>query len=95
MLPCLHLAEEKQVVDDGQQMFATRPDMADIFFVLCVPDGAHDSGENEVGKSDNRVEWRPEFMAEIGDKYVEYLKGLGVLVESGEKTVERLYGKLE
>jgi hypothetical protein len=34
-------------------------------------------------------------MAEVGNKYVDYLKGLGVVVESGEKTVERLYGKLE
>jgi len=34
-------------------------------------------------------------MAEIGNKYVDYLKGLGIYVESGEIIVERLYGKLK
>lgn len=34
-------------------------------------------------------------MAEIGDKYAHYLNGLGIKVESGKDTVNRLYGKLE
>lgn len=32
-------------------------------------------------------------MAEIGDKYVTYLNGLGIKVESGKDTVNRIYGR--
>ena len=51
--------------------------------------------DNVIYMAESLLKLERDNMAEIGNKYVDYLKGLGVVVESGEKTVERLYGKLE
>jgi hypothetical protein len=51
--------------------------------------------DNVIYLAESLLQLERDNMAEIGNKYVHYLKGLGINVESGEKTVERIYGKLK
>ena len=51
--------------------------------------------DNVIYLAESLLQLERDNMAEIGNKYVDYLKGLGINVESGELTVERLYGKLK
>jgi len=51
--------------------------------------------DNVIYLAESLLQLERDNMAEIGNKYVDYLKGLGMHVESGEIIVERLYGKLK
>ena len=51
--------------------------------------------DNVIYMAESLLQLERDNMAEIGDKYARYLEGLGIKVESGKDTVNRLYGKLE
>jgi len=51
--------------------------------------------DNVIHMAESLLPIERDCMAEIGDKYVSYLKGLGIQVESGKDTVNRIYGKLK
>ena len=49
-------------------MFAAGMDVADIFAVLALWHGAEDFGPQHLGKAQNGIQGRAEFMAHIGDE---------------------------
>ena len=51
--------------------------------------------DNVIHMAESLLPLERDCMAEIGDKYVSYLNGLGIQVESGKETVNRIYGKLK
>jgi hypothetical protein len=51
--------------------------------------------DNVIHMAESLLQLERDCMAEIGDKYVTYLNGLGIQVESGKDTVNRIYGKLK
>jgi hypothetical protein len=49
--------------------------------------------DNVIHMAESLLQLERDCMAEIGDKYVTYLNGLGIQVESGKDTVNRIYGR--
>jgi hypothetical protein len=50
--------------------------------------------DNVIHMAESLLQLERDNLAEIGNLYVDYLKNLGIKIQSGEETVNRIYGKL-
>ncbi len=70
----------EDVVDDGQQIAAALPDVAGIVEIAVAAEAAEQAVLHDLGEADDRVEWRPQLMAHIGEEF-----GLGAVGRFGRR----------
>ena len=67
-MPRLDLGDIKKVIDQAEQMTARAMDVPDIFLVVGMAKLAERLGAQQLGKADDGIERRAQFMAHIGEK---------------------------
>ena len=85
----------EDVVDDGEQIVAARTDVAAVIGIAWRAERAVDLARHQLGKSDDGIERRAQFVAHIGEEFGFRLVGglgLGLLVEVAFGQIGELLG---
>ena len=67
--PGLNAGKIQNVIDNGQQVFNTIVDIADVTLVLLLDEGAEHLVLDDLGKSDNGIQRRAQLVAHIGQEF--------------------------